>query len=73
MTTKAEDKTNDTGRTTLFMDLELLEDVKNIAYWDRQTLKQTLEAALNGYVATWKKKNGELKPRPDEAKRKSKK
>jgi hypothetical protein len=55
-------------RATFIVRSDLLEDVKSISYWDRQLLKETIDAALTEYTQKWTKKNGAIKPRPGEVK-----
>jgi hypothetical protein len=55
-------------RATFILRQELIENIKTIAYWDRQLLKETIDIALDAYVKAWIKKNGVLKSRPDQVK-----
>ena len=41
-----------------------LEAIKNVAYWDRLTIKDTFEEAMTDRVKKYEKKNGPLKARP---------
>lgn len=41
-----------------------IETMKNIAYWDRLTIKETFAGAIADYKAKFEKKNGPLKQRP---------
>lgn len=41
-----------------------IETMKNIAYWDRLTIKETFAGAIADYKAKYEKKNGPLKQRP---------
>lgn len=43
---------------------EDIEVMKNIAYWDRLTIKQAFASAIADYKAKFEKKNGLLKQRP---------
>jgi len=52
-------------RATFIVNEESLEKIKSIAYWERRTIKDVVEEALEGWLATYIKKNGEPKPRPE--------
>lgn len=41
-----------------------IEAMKNIAYWERLTIKEAYAAAIADYKAKYVKKNGPLKSRP---------
>lgn len=41
-----------------------IEAMKNIAYWDRLTIKQAFAQAIADYKAKFEKKNGPLRQRP---------
>lgn len=43
---------------------EDIEAMKNIAYWDRITIKDAFAQAIADYKAKYEKKNGVLKKRP---------
>ena len=51
-------------RATFLVKEELLENLKQIAYWDRVLIKQVLDRALQDYVERYVKKNGAIKPMP---------
>jgi len=55
-------------RATFILRQELIENIKTIAYWDRQLLKETIDIALDTYTKNWIKKNGPLKDRPEQVK-----
>ena len=57
-------KENET-RATLILNEELLEKLKAIAYWERSLIKEVVGTALGGYVATYEKKHGTIKPIPN--------
>ena len=57
-----ENKENDT-RATFIMDKELLEKVKDIAYWERALIKEVVEEAFREYAEKYEKKNGSIEPR----------
>lgn len=59
-------------RETFIVRVDLMDKIKDIAYWDRQLLKETVEAAFTKYVESWEKDNGKLKSRPDEVKEREK-
>ncbi|OLY91199.1 hypothetical protein SAMN05444008_11273 [Cnuella takakiae] len=50
-------------RATFIMKTELLEKIRNVAYWDRLKIKDVIEVALVEYFARYEKKNGEIKTR----------
>lgn len=41
-----------------------IEAMKNIAYWDRLTIKEAFAQAIADFKAKYEKKNGALKSRP---------
>lgn len=43
---------------------EDIEAMKNIAYWERLTIKEAFAAAIADYRVKYEKKNGPLKSRP---------
>lgn len=51
-------------RATFIVREDLLEKVKEIAYWDRILFKDVVNKALEAEVARYEKKNGPLKPVP---------
>ena len=55
-------KNNET-RATFIVNEEMLEKLKNIAYWDRQMIKEVIGEALSLYIDKWERKNGKVKPR----------
>jgi hypothetical protein len=56
-------KENET-RATFIVKEQLLEEIKSIAYWERDMIKNIINSALEEAVANYKKKNGTLKPLP---------
>ena len=54
--------TKDT-RATFVISEELVEKVKDIAYWERALIKEVVEEAFREYVEKYEKKNGSIKPR----------
>jgi hypothetical protein len=55
-------KENET-RATFIINEELLEKLKNIAYWERLLIKEVVNSALVEAVAKYEKKNGVVKPK----------
>jgi hypothetical protein len=51
-------------RATFIVNEELLEKLKRIAYWERSLIKEIVGKALEDAVASYEKKNGEIKPIP---------
>lgn len=49
----------------VILSVEDIEAMKNIAYWDRLTIKDAYSQAIADYKAKYERKNGKLKPRPD--------
>lgn len=45
-------------------DIDILEKVKDLAYWERNTIKDVLQSALSEHIDKYEKKNGVIKPRP---------
>lgn len=56
-------KENET-RATFILRENLLDKIKNIAYWDSLLIKEVITNALLEYVVKYEKKNGEVKPIP---------
>jgi hypothetical protein len=50
-------------RATFIVNEELLEKLKNIAYWERLLIKEVVNSALIEAVAKYEKKNGVVKPK----------
>lgn len=48
----------------VIMKSEDVEAAKNLAYWERLTIKEVFANALADYKAKYEKKNGPLKSRP---------
>lgn len=55
-------KENET-RATFILNEDLLDKLKAVAYWDRVTIKQVVNTALEEYLSRYEKKNGEIKPK----------
>lgn len=51
-------------RATFIIQEDLLEDMKAIAYWEREKIKDVLNRALAAEVARYKKAHKTLKPKP---------
>ena len=51
-------------RATFIVEEEILEKIKGIAYWDRLSIKDTINNALKETVKRWEAKNGTVKPIP---------
>ena len=51
-------------RATVIVNSGAMEKLRNIAYWDRLSLKEVVSSAFEEYVKKYEKKNGEVKPRP---------
>jgi hypothetical protein len=51
-------------RATFIVEEDSLEKIKAIAYWDRLSIKDTINNALNEAVKRWEAKNGTVKPIP---------
>jgi hypothetical protein len=51
-------------RATFIVNEELLEKLKNIAYWERLLIKEVVNSALVEAVAKYEKKNGTINPVP---------
>lgn len=56
-------KNNET-RATFIVNEDLLEKLKNVAYWDRKKIKEVIGEALSEYIANREEKKGEVKQRP---------
>jgi len=44
---------------------EMIDKMKDVAYWDRLTLKQTYSEAVEDRIKKYEKKSGNLKGRPE--------
>ena len=51
-------------RATLILNEELLDKLKAVAYWERSLIKDIVNTAIGGYIATYDKKNGPIKAIP---------
>lgn len=51
-------------RATFIIQEELLQAIKDIAYWERLKIKDVLQRALEVEVARYEKQNGPIKPTP---------
>jgi hypothetical protein len=56
-------KENET-RATFIVNEELLDKLKAMAFWERKLIKDVVNTALAEAVASYEKKNGQLKPIP---------
>jgi hypothetical protein len=54
---------NDETRATFIVKEDLLEQLKNIAWWDRKKIKDVIGEALSKYIDQWEEENGLVKPR----------
>lgn len=61
---KSPGRTTRPGTTTFVIDVDTLEKLRDIAYWDRKKLKDVVRIFLQKEVAAYEKKHGEIKPRP---------
>jgi hypothetical protein len=50
-------------RATFIVNEEILEKLKNIAYWERLLIKDVVNLALVEAIAKYEKKNGAVKPK----------
>ena len=66
--TKAAAKSTKEGEEKYIVILKTtsIEQMKDIAYWERLAIKEAYEQAIADRVAKYEKKNGPLKPRPKE-------
>ena len=55
---------NDETRATFIVNEQLLEKLKNIAYWDRKKIKEVVGIALSEFVDEWEEEHGAVKQRP---------
>ena len=51
-------------RITYILKKELIEQIENLAYWERRMIKEIVGEALGDYVAKYEKKHGTIKPKP---------
>jgi hypothetical protein len=51
------------SRATYILPKSLIEDIKNIAYWDRVTIKEAVTEALQAYRDKYIEKHGKIKSR----------
>lgn len=47
-------------RATFIVNIEHLESIKSIAFWERKTLKNVIHEALEKYISDYNKNNGEV-------------
>ncbi len=50
-------------RATILIAKDLLEKLKNAAYWERLPIKEIISTALEAHVEKYEKKNGPIKQR----------
>lgn len=62
---KTEPESKKSSRATFFVDNELQDKVKAIAYWERTTIKEIVNTALLDAVKKYERKNGSVEPIPD--------
>jgi len=57
------------ARMTIIAKEERYEQLRNIAYWERKTLKQVIDAAFEAYTVRFMQEQGwdVVKPRPEDA------
>ena len=53
------------ARATFIVNETLQEKIKAIAYWERLQIKDVIDEALGGYVTSYERKNGSVKPIPE--------
>jgi hypothetical protein len=63
-TEKIIEKKNKPSNTTLQINIENLEKMRAIAYWDRVLLKDIVNTALSEYIEQYESKNGTIKVAP---------
>jgi len=56
-------KVNET-RATFIINEDLLDKLKALAYWERETIKEAINNILTEAVIKYEKKNGQIKPIP---------
>jgi hypothetical protein len=63
------EQSDDEERATFIINKDLIEDIKNISYWNRKLLKETVNDALAQYVEKYKSEHkGKIEDRPEEVK-----
>lgn len=62
--TSQEGTKNNETRATFIVNEDLLENIKAIAYWDRQQIKDVVNTALSNHISKYEKKNGQIKSIP---------
>lgn len=55
-----------TTRATFIIEVDQLESIKTIAYWDRKSFKNVLSEALKLYIDDYIEKNGKIEPAPQD-------
>jgi hypothetical protein len=53
-------------RATFIVDEDSLEKLRAISYWDRLTIKEVVQGAISSYLESYEKKNGKIKPKPED-------
>lgn len=52
-------------RATFIVDPQDIEKLKAIAYWERLKIKEVADDMIKGYIKAYEKKNGAVKPIPN--------
>jgi hypothetical protein len=47
-------------RFTAIIATSTIEDIKNVAYWDRENMKDVIGTAFEDFLSKWKKQNPKL-------------
>lgn len=60
-TGKAETATPAKGKTSMYLETNVLEKLRYISFMDRKTQTDVIGEALTEYITKWEKKNGPAK------------
>lgn len=48
-------------RKTYLVNMQSAEKIDSIAYWDRRSVKEVINEAMEAYIVAWEKRNGKVK------------
>jgi hypothetical protein len=51
-------------RATYILPIKLIDQIEDLAYWDRRRIKDVVKDAIQDYITRYERKNGALQPKP---------
>jgi hypothetical protein len=64
-TTSSQEGTKDgETRATFIVNERNLQKLKDLAYWERLSIKDVINAAISEHISRYEKERGEIKPQP---------